>query len=60
MEATIRWALIVIVVLYVLSSIVFVAFPGSAQAAEIFDVSRTVLPLIGGIVLGFHLGSIDR
>jgi hypothetical protein len=60
MRATIRWALIVVVMLYVLSCVALMAFPGNAQAAEIFDVSRTVLPLIGGIVLGFHLGSVAR
>jgi hypothetical protein len=50
----------VIVVLYVLPPIVFLAFPGRAQAAEILDVSRAVLAPIGGIVLGFHLGSIEQ
>ncbi len=58
MKATIRWTLIVM--LCVLACGALMAFPGNAQAPEIFDVSRSVLPLIGGIVLGFHIGSYGR
>jgi hypothetical protein len=57
---TIKWILIVIVLLAVLAGTDLMAFPGSIEAAEIFDWSRAILPLLAGLVLGFKFGQISR
>ena len=60
MQTTIKWILIVLVLLAGYAAVVLMAFPGSKEAVEIFDVSRTILPLLAGIVLGFYFGRISR
>lgn len=60
MDPTIKWFLIVLVLLTVLASADLMAFPGCTEAAEIFNWLRAILPLLAGIVLGFHFGRIGR
>ena len=60
MDSTIKWILIVLTLLAVLASADLMAFPGSKEAAEIFNWSRMILPLLTGFVLGFHFGRISR
>jgi hypothetical protein len=60
MDSTIKWILIVLTLLAVVAGAVLMAFPGSKEAAEIFDWSRTILPLLASLVLGFYFGRISR
>lgn len=60
MDSTIKWVLIVRVFLYRLASAVLMAFPGRQEAAEIFDHSCEILPMLTGLVLGFYFGRVRR
>jgi hypothetical protein len=60
MDSTIKWILIVLTLLAVLAGVDLMAFPGSKEAAEIFIWSRTILPLLAGLVLGFYFGRISQ
>jgi len=54
MYPTTKWILIVISVLAVLASVVLLKYPGSKEAAEIFEWARTILPPLATLILGFH------
>jgi hypothetical protein len=60
MDSTIKWILIVLTLLALLVSANSMAFPGSNEAGEIFNCSRTILPLLAGLAFGFHFGLISR
>jgi len=60
MDSTIKWILIVLTLLALLVSANLMAFPGSNEVGEIFNCSRTILPLLTGLALGFHFGCISR
>jgi len=60
MDSTIKWILIVLTLMALLASAIFMAYPGTNEAGEIFNCSRTILPLLAGIALGFHFGHISR
>jgi hypothetical protein len=60
MDSTIKWILIVLTLMALLASASFMAYPGSHEAAEIFNFSGTILPLLAGIALGFHFGRISQ
>jgi hypothetical protein len=44
----------------VLAGVDLMAFPGSKEAAEIFNWLRTILPVLAGLVLGFNFGRISQ
>jgi hypothetical protein len=54
-----KWILIVLTLLALLVSASLMAFPGSNEAAEIFNCSHTILPFLAALVLGFYFGRIN-
>lgn len=51
-----RWILITIVIVWLLACADLQAFPGSKEASLIFEQSRTLLPPLVTLVLGFYFG----
>lgn len=48
-----------ITVMAVLACAEYVRFPGSKAAAEIFDWSRTFLPMMAALVIGYVFGRVS-
>jgi hypothetical protein len=51
-----RWILISIAVLAILACTMLLKYPGSKEAALIYEQARTILPPLVTLVLGFYFG----
>jgi hypothetical protein len=51
-----KWILLVITLLSVSVVTIYLHYPGSKEAANVYDLAKTILPPITTLILGFYFG----